>query len=238
MTLEEFLQNAGISPPTRALATQVDAKKPALLEVPSFKLSNVTTPIRQQGSWASSVAHAVTAAVETAIAIKQDKLMQLSVQELMDCASPKTLIDALTFVSQHGLVEDFEHPYLARSSNCSEVPGYLTRYGRNIKVTRIGNSETDLMKAVQRRGAVVALLPVCAELWQHYQGGIISAECSAANSQGSFAVQITGWGTDYGNKYWYLRTSLGNQFGEKGYMRLLLGRNLWGIATEAYYIDF
>lgn len=248
---EEFLQAAGVtvlrdvsavlqSNSTKSGAANTRSYKQntsTLLDIASYRPTNVSTTVRLQGAWASSIAHAVTASVETAIIVKQQKLTQLSVQELMDCGSPQSISDALAYVSQNGLVEEFEHPYLTRPANCSETPTNVPRFGRHVKYAKVGASEGDLMRAVQSTGSVVALLPVCSDLWQHYQGGIISSECPVSSAQGVMAVQITGWGIENGYRFWNIRTSLGHHFGERGSMRLLLGRGLWSIANEAYSVE-
>lgn len=248
---EEFVQSVGVtivrdvsavlhSNQTKSTSANARSFKPhtsTLLDIASYRPTNVSTTVRLQGAWASSIAHAVTASVETAIIVKQQKLTQLSVQELMDCGLPTNIPDALAYVSQNGLVEEFEHPYLNRPANCSETPVNLPRFGRHIKYVKVEPSEGDLMRAIQSTGSVVALLPFCSDLWQHYQGGIISSECPVSSAQGVMAVQITGWGTENGQRFWNLRTSLGRHFGERGSMRLLLGRGLWSIANEAYAVE-
>jgi C1A family cysteine protease len=44
---------------------------------------------------------------------------------------------------------------------------------------------------------------------------------------------LTGWGTQGGINYWSVRNSWGASWGEDGYIRVEMGKDLCGIAQEA-----
>ena len=66
-------------------------------------------------------------------------------------------------------------------------------------------------------------------------GGIFSTKsCHAKNAY--FAMLVTGYGTENGKDFWTLKSSLGTNWGEKGYMRLARNAgNMCGIASIANY---
>ena len=53
--------------------------------------------------------------------------------------------------------------------------------------------------------------------------------------RGGHAVSLVGYGTDGGVDYWLCQNSWGKGWGEKGYVRLLRGKNACGVANAASY---
>jgi len=80
------------------------------------------------------------------------------------------------------------------------------------------------------RGPVAATIN--AEPIVKYTGGVFSEEGYSEST--NHIVSITGWGTDPSTlkQYWIVRNSWGQYWGEMGYMRLEMGKNLLGIEGE------
>lgn len=67
----------------------------------------------------------------------------------------------------------------------------------------------------------------------NYQGGIIT-DLSLSNSGHNHGVSIIGWGYDSmtAQRYWIVRNSWGEYWGEIGYFRVLMGKNILGIESS------
>ena len=63
-----------------------------------------------------------------------------------------------------------------------------------------------------------------------YRGGILTGLCGKSLDS---AALLVGFGVDGGIQYWLLKSSLGPKWGEKGYFRLVRGKNQCGIAEAA-----
>jgi len=66
-----------------------------------------------------------------------------------------------------------------------------------------------------------------------YQGGIIT-DVSLSNTGHNHGVSIIGWGWDSNTdqRYWIVRNSWGQYWGELGYFRVLMGENILGIESN------
>ncbi len=87
-----------------------------------------------------------------------------------------------------------------------------------------------IMAEIYSRGPVAATIN--AEPIVKYTGGVFTDD--GYDEQTNHIVSIVGWGTDdvTGTKYWIIRNSWGQYWGEMGYMRLEMGKNLLGIEGE------
>eukprot|EP00934_Nitzschia_sp_Nitz4_P006481 Nitzschia sp. Nitz4//scaffold9_size221794//21178//25290//NITZ4_001318-RA/size221794-processed-gene-0.41-mRNA-1//-1//CDS//3329560917//6471//frame0 len=67
-----------------------------------------------------------------------------------------------------------------------------------------------------------------------YQGGVFDNDSFPRNQ--THAVSIVGWGKGYGNfedrSYWIVRNSWGQYWGEMGFFRILMGKNVLGIESK------
>lgn len=87
-----------------------------------------------------------------------------------------------------------------------------------------------IMAEIYARGPVAATIN--AEPIVKYTGGVYTEE--GESQQTNHIVAIIGWGSDddTGKKHWIIRNSWGQYWGEMGYMRLEMGKNLLGIEGE------
>ena len=76
-------------------------------------------------------------------------------------------------------------------------------------------------------------IPNCSEYPRYYTGGILGSDDDPAllNNTHNHGVSIVGWGydPDRDTQHWIIRNSWGHYWGEMGYFRIELGRNLLGV---------
>ncbi|KIH68117.1 papain family cysteine protease [Ancylostoma duodenale] len=61
------------------------------------------------------------------------------------------------------------------------------------------------------------------EDFRYYRGGIYEHKTGAQS--GAHAVKLIGWGVENGTKYWHIANSWSTDWGEKGYFRIVRGKN-------------
>jgi len=111
---------------------------------------------------------------------------------------------------------------------CREIHHYP-----NASIAEYGTvtGEENIMAEVYARGPVAC--GINAEPILNYEGGAM-VDRKAAHKLVNHIVSIVGWGTDAvtGVKYWQIRNSWGEYWGESGFMRLERGYNSLGIEGD------
>ncbi|KAL4185711.1 hypothetical protein AMTRI_Chr10g7290 [Amborella trichopoda] len=163
-----------------------------------LRAKGAVTPLENQGL-CSCWAFSVVAAIEGKTQIKTGKLVSPSEQEL------GYLNDAFKFIiNNQGLSTEATYPYKAvvgtcNTKNVSAHAATITGY-RDVPT----NNETALLKAA------------ASQLF--YSGGVFTGDCGTETDHCLTAI---GYGTsDDGTKYWLLKNSWGEEWGEKGYVRM------------------
>ena len=190
-----------------------------------YKVSSV----KNQGSCGGCWAFSAVGAIESAWAIKYNKLYNLSEQELIDCSTLNkgckggSMDLAFQYIMNNSLCTNLSYPYTAQDdicniNNCNPIVK-IKNYS-NVKQ----NNETALMRAVSNKPISVAI-QANKRSFQLYQSGIYSdPECGYNLDHG---VLLIGYGYDdlYKMDYWIVKNSWGKQWGENGYIRLLRNTN-------------
>jgi len=232
-TEEEFLSLCGYIP-------QEDANIPVaprlnVTDPPTAKdwTDTATTPVKNQGHCGSCWAFSATEQLESDYILQTGKKSELAPQELVDCKADKSqrngcnggfpsaaydVVEALG-----GMEAEPDYPYQGRNQRCQ-----FQKDKAKITITAyqsVGKGdENEMKKYVGSTGP----LSVCgsAASWSGYHGGILKT----CKSGGGHCFQIVGYGTENGVEYWKVRNSWGTSFGEQGFIRIEMHKNLCGIA--------
>jgi len=218
-----------------------------------WRTKGLVTDVKNQGSCGSCWAFSTVVSLEGQNAKKTGKLVSLSEQNLVDCVKNEKLAnqtDTCCDGCKGGLM-DFAFQYMIdhQSGTIDTEASYgykgvdrkcaYSKANAGATITKYvdipAGDEDALLDAVANVGPIS--VGVDAGIgWQLYFGGVMGTLlCSSNPSKMDHGVAIVGFGTDGGKDYWIVRNSWGASWGEKGYVRLVRGKNACGIANGASY---
>ncbi|XP_066986008.1 cathepsin L-like isoform X4 [Macrobrachium rosenbergii] len=208
-----------------------------------WREKGVVTPVKNQGMCGSCWAFSVTGNVEGQWAIKHNKLISLSEQELVDCDTtdegcnggmPENAYEAIKELG--GLETESDYPYEGRDDKChfNKTMAQVTVNGS----VELPQDETMLAKWLVKNGPVS--IGINANALQFYVGGVshpLKFLCNPKNLD--HGMLIVGYGvhtTKYLHRkqpYWIVKNSWGSDWGEQGYYLVYRGDGTCGVNQMA-----
>jgi hypothetical protein len=224
--------------------------------------SSLTTPIKNQAQCGSCWAFAAVEAIESQrlrrwwTSLPFAPSSELSVQQIVSCATLPEGTNACTggnpafafayAQSFGGLEAERDLPYAeadylregaadeGRLQRCAADAGRVVD-GTGVRAfgwdAALPADEAHMQRVTRDSGPIVAA--VDATVWQHYQGGVLTAaQCALSGADGpNHAVNLVGYETSAGGGpgggpgrgRWIVRNSWGAEWGEAGYLSLELG---------------
>jgi C1A family cysteine protease len=186
---------------------------------------NIFLPVRNQEDCGACWAFATVGTIEAHRAIKFNKKMYLSPQQLVDCDSKEKGCKggwpsiAYNYISTNGLVSEKNYPYQARNDNC--INDIVKSHSEAKIESQFLRCEEDecLQNAFQynllKDGPVTVVIDAYNTNFFNYKSGIYDESCGEPNH----AVILVGYGIDTTTNipYWIIRNSWGPIWGMEGY---------------------
>merc|ERR1719483_303009 len=212
-----------------------------------WRAEGLVTKVKNQGSCGSCWAFSTVVSLEGQYMKAGGNLVSLSEQDLVDCVK-KTKVNGTNSCCdgcQGGLmdnafqyiidaqagVDDTEasYKYTGEDGTCKFKRNTKADAAKVTKFTDVLKGEDNLTEASANVGPIsVAVNANIA--WQLYHGGVLDPVV-CPGSKLDHGVAVVG----YGKGYWIIKNSWGATWGEKGYMKLVKGKNACGVQNSAVY---
>lgn len=211
--------------------------------VKDWREDGIVSPVKNQGSCGSCWTFSTTGALEAAYTQAFGQDISLSEQQLVDCAGafnnfgcngglPSQAFEYIKF--NGGLETETAYPYTAKNGVCKySSENAVVKVLDSVNITL--GAEDELKHAV----AFVRPVSVAFEVisgFKLYSGGVFTSDhCGTSPMDVNHAVLAVGYGVENGIPYWLVKNSWGATWGDHGYFKIEMGKNMCGIATCASY---
>uniref|UniRef100_A0AAY5KFL4 Cathepsin H n=1 Tax=Esox lucius TaxID=8010 RepID=A0AAY5KFL4_ESOLU len=219
LTFDEFKRSFLLTEPQNCSATKgshVSSNGPYPDSIDWRKKGNYVTDVKNQGPCGSCWTFSTTGCLESVTAIATKKLLQLSEQQLVDCAQA---------FNNHG----------CKGLNTFWIILCNELHWQSRLFIPWQYDEMGMLDAVARHNPVSFAYEVTPDFMLYESGVYTSKVCHNTTDTVNHAVLAVGYGEDNGTPYWIVKNSWGTNWGMKGYFFIERGKNMCGLAACSSY---
>jgi len=192
-----------------------------------WRNKGAVTSVKDQGQCGSCWTFSATGAVEGAWAISKGQLVDLSEEELVECAGLKygslgcnggQMDGAFKYIIEHGQCALSSYPYTSGTGSSGSCKSSCSPVAHLSKCSDVKPNDQISLKGAVAQQPVSIAIEADTKYFQSYSSGILtSATCGTNLDHG---VLIVGYGEENGIKYWLVKNSWSTTWGDNGYVKI------------------
>ena len=192
------------------------------------------TKIKDQKDCGSCYAFATVGVMQSQYLLKYGENISFSEQQIVDCDEANSQClggntkKAFNYLKKFGIMKEDDYPYINGEGKC-KYDGSKT-LAKVKTFSYIPKDEEEMKKVLYKYGPIAGAINGIMTVF--YDHGIYDPYLDGyCPSNINHAVLIVGYGVDKatGKKFWRVKNSMGQDWGENGYFRLLRGTGACGI---------
>jgi C1A family cysteine protease len=192
-----------------------------------WRNKDAVTSVKDQGQCGSCWTFSATGAIEGAWAISKGQLIDLSEEQLVECAGLKygsmgcsggQMDGAFKYVMEHGQCALSSYPYTSGTGESGSCKTSCSSVAHLSKCSDVKPNDQISLKGAVAQQPVSIAIEADTKYFQSYSSGVLtSASCGTNLDHG---VLIVGYGEENGIKYWLVKNSWSTTWGDKGYVKI------------------